>query len=162
MPKNSIILVSNFTIGLKSINTQFKDFRVVKPTIPTRKSDNVFPNTEVNRSFAALLWAMKKSATNKYSLQLLSSNAKCMLRNKLSKEYCKGRRNKCQSCFLQTVTAATNQNLVYIWWAMFWKSYLDSDFHAKGIKHTDTRQNKPIRNKKLRNNMIIALRLSGF
>ena len=37
---------------------------------------------------------MKKSAKNKYSLQLLSNNVKCILRNRLSNEYCKTRKNK--------------------------------------------------------------------
>ena len=60
----------------------------------TRNSDSVLPNTAVNRSFAAFFSTMKKSAKNKYSLQLLSNNVKCILRNRLSNEYCKIRKNK--------------------------------------------------------------------
>ena len=56
-------------------------------TILTRNNDSVLPNTAVNRSFA-FFSTMKKSAKNKYSLQLLSNNVKCILRNRLSNEYC--------------------------------------------------------------------------
>ena len=58
----------------------------------TRNKDNALPNTAVKRSLAEFFCTMKKSARNRYSRQLLSSKAKCMLRNRLSKECCKKKR----------------------------------------------------------------------
>lgn len=83
--------------GLLEQTVSLTDIQVARrfttPTILTRNSDSVFPNTAVNRSFA-FFSTMKKSAKNKYSLQLLSNNVKCMLRNRLSNEYCKTRNNE--------------------------------------------------------------------
>ena len=76
----------------------FTDIHVARhfttPIKLTRNSDSVLPNTAVNRSFAAFFSTMKKSAKNKYSLQLLSNNVKCILRNRLSNEYCQTRKKK--------------------------------------------------------------------
>lgn len=51
---------------------------------PTINNDNVFPNTDVKTSLAGFPCTLKKSTRNRYSRQLLSNNAQCSLRNKLS------------------------------------------------------------------------------
>jgi len=54
----------------------------------TMNMATVLPKMELKKSSAMLPDTMKKSQTNRYSRQLLSSSAYCRLRKRLSNGYC--------------------------------------------------------------------------